>query len=50
MLQSKLAVVALLQEFKFTLNKAMKAPFEADAGTLVYTLKQDVLLDAMRIK
>nr|WKF24607.1 cytochrome P450 6DE2 [Dendroctonus mexicanus] len=50
LLQSKVALASLLQTFKFTLNKAMRPPYIADAGTLVYTFKQDVLLDATRIK
>ncbi|KAH1028363.1 hypothetical protein HUJ05_001724 [Dendroctonus ponderosae] len=49
LLQTKVALASLLQEFKFTLNKAMKAPYTADTGTFVYMFKQDVLLDATRV-
>nr|AFI45033.1 cytochrome P450 CYP6DE3 [Dendroctonus ponderosae] len=49
MLQSKVALASLLHKFRFTLSKAMKPPFIADAGTLVYMFKQDVLLDATRV-
>nr|UUB32690.1 cytochrome P450 CYP6DE3 [Dendroctonus valens] len=49
LLQSKVALASLLQTFKFTVNKAMKAPYTADAGTLVYMFKQDVLLDVTRV-
>ncbi|ENN80770.1 hypothetical protein YQE_02814, partial [Dendroctonus ponderosae] len=49
LLQSKVALASLLPTFRFTINKAMKPPYIADAGTLVYMFKQDVLLDATRI-
>ncbi|ERL90826.1 hypothetical protein D910_08172 [Dendroctonus ponderosae] len=49
LLQTKVALASLLQKFKFTLNKVMKASYTADPSTFVYMFKQDVLLDATTV-
>nr|WDY85977.1 cytochrome P450 6HY3 [Pagiophloeus tsushimanus] len=48
-MQSKVGLVSLLKDFRFTLDSTMKPPYESDKGSLVYMFKKNVMLRATKI-
>jgi len=48
-MQSKIGIVALLKDFRFTLDPAMKPPYETDRLSIVYAFKKPCMLRATRL-
>nr|WDY85978.1 cytochrome P450 6HY4 [Pagiophloeus tsushimanus] len=48
-MQSKVGIVSLLKDFRFTLDATMKPPYEADTASLVYMFKKDLMLKATKL-
>lgn len=49
MLQSKVGLVTILRNFKFTLNKKTPLPIKMEENDSIISVKGDVWIDATRI-
>ncbi|XP_076273990.1 cytochrome P450 6a2-like [Rhynchophorus ferrugineus] len=49
LMQTKVGLISLIKNFRFTLNEKTKTPVEMERGSIVLSVKGDVWLDVQRI-